>query len=1049
MLKNYNFREVEENTLKFWKEKKIYEKAKEKNRKGKIFYFLDGPPYTSGRVHIGTAWNKSLKDCFIRFKRMNGFNIWDRAGYDMHGLPTEHKVEEKLGIKQKEDIVKFGVEKFIKECKTLSTENMKLMNDDFIRLGIWMDFENAYQSLKNEFIEGEWWLIKRAHENKRLYEGLRTMTWCGHCETALAKHELEYETVEDDSIFLKFKVKDKPNEYLVIWTTTPWTIPFNLAVMVNPELDYVRAKVGSEVWIVAKGLAGAFIGGVANKDFTILEEFKGNKLEGTRYEHPLYKELKNVYDELEKESLKVHSVILSSEYVDLSAGSGLVHCAPGCGPEDYEVGHKNEIKPFNNLSERGEFPKEMGIFAGLIAKKDDKKFIEALEEANSLIATTKVEHEYAHCWRCHNPVIYKTTKQWFFEVEDLKEKMIEANKKIKWVPEAAFNAFESWLKNLRDNSITKQRYWGCPLPVWKCEKCNDYVVIGSANELKALANKVPEDLHKPYIDEVTIKCSCGGIKKRIPDILDVWVDAGTTSWSCLDYPQRKDLFEKMFPPEFILEGKDQIRGWFNLLMVASFVSMNRPSFKAVYMHGFVQDALGRKMSKSLGNQVSPYEVIEKYGADTLRYYMICGANPGVDINYNFDDLKIKNKNLFVLWNLANYMVDLAQNSGINPSKITAESVEKNFEIEEKYIFSKLNSTIKKVTGLFEEYRLNEVPLAIEELYLELSRTYVQLVRDKFSGEDNEKKVILFALYENTMHILKMFAAVAPFISEQIYLNLKEAFGLNEESIHLFDWPVYDKNKINAELENDFSVVKDFIQSILAGREKISLGVRWPLKEVILIIDDEKAVSAVEKLEDAIKKQTNVKELKIQKIFPQSKTIVKADFNKLGPAFGNKVPKIIAKLSTESAENVLSHIKKEGKFVLKVDNESINLLRDHIVVTREVPFPFKEVEFRYGQLYLNAERNDELEAEGYSREIMRRVQEARKKNGLEKKDRIVLFVKVDEDLKEMLAKWEDAIKEKCGADKIKISDQEPARKHNVEVKESIKGKEIRILFDKIV
>ncbi|MBI2129984.1 isoleucine--tRNA ligase [Candidatus Woesearchaeota archaeon] len=1047
MLKNYDFREVEENTLKFWKEKKIYEKAKEKNRKGKIFYFLDGPPYTSGRVHIGTAWNKALKDCFLRYKRMNGINVWDRAGYDMHGLPTEHKVEEKLGIKQKDDIVKLGVEKFISECRKLSTENMKLMNDDFTRLGIWMDFENAYQSLKNEFIEGEWWLVKKAHENKRLYEGLRTMTWCAHCETALAKHELEYEAVEEDSIFLKFKIKDKQNEYLVIWTTTPWTIPFNLAVMVNPELDYVRAKVESEVWIVAKGLAGAFIGGIANKKFTILEEFKGDKLGGTMYEHPLYKDLKNIYDGLEKESLKVHSVILSSEYVDLSAGSGLVHCAPGCGPEDYEVGHRNGIKPFNNLSERGEFPKEMGRFAGLIAKKDDKKFIEALEEAGALVATTKVEHEYAHCWRCHNPVIYKTTKQWFFKVEDLKEKMIEANKKIKWVPEAAFNAFESWLKNLRDNSITKQRYWGCPLPVWKCEKCSDYAVIGSADELKALAGKIPEDLHKPYIDEVTIKCSCGGVKKRIPDILDVWVDAGTTSWTCLDYPQRKDLFEKMFPPEFILEGKDQIRGWFNLLMVASFVSMNRPSFKAVYMHGFVQDALGRKMSKSLGNQVSPYEVIEKYGVDTLRYYMISGANPGVDINYNFDDLKIKNKNLFVLWNLANYLVDLAQNSGINPAKIDA-GIEKNFETEEKYIFSKLNSTIKKVTGLFEEYRLNEVPPAIEELYLELSRTYVQLVRDKFSGEDNEKRVILFALYENTMQILKMFAAVAPFISEQIYLNLKEAFGLKEESIHLFGWPAYDKNKINLELENDFSVVKDVIQSILAGREKIALGVRWPLKEAVLVIDDGKAISAVEKLEDSIKKQTNVKELKIQKIFPQAKTIVKADFNKLGPAFGNKVPKIIAKLSTESSENILGHIRKEGKFTLKVDGETLSIIREHLVVTRIVPSPFKEAEFRYGQLYLNAERNDELEAEGYSREIMRRAQEARKKNGLEKKDRIVLFVKVDEDLKEMLSKWEDAIKEKCGADRIKISDQEPARKHNVEVKENIKGKEIRILFDKL-
>ncbi|MBN2111671.1 class I tRNA ligase family protein, partial [Candidatus Woesearchaeota archaeon] len=417
MAKPYDFKFVEPNMLRFWKDNDTYRKAKEKNKGKKKFYFLDGPPYTSGKVHIGTAWNKALKDMFLRYKRMSGVDVWDRAGYDMHGLPTEHAAEKKLGIKSKEAIQKMGITKFIEECKKLCVDNMKIMNKDFTRIGVWMDFENAYQSIKKEFIESEWWLIKQAHKKGRLYEGLRTMTWCPHCETALAKHELEYKSVEESSIFLKFKVKGKKNEYLIVWTTTPWTIPYNLAVMVNPELEYVKAKVEDEVWYLAKGLAGIVVQAVANKKLQVIDEFTGDKLEGLKYEHPLYEELKNVYKEYEKRADKVFTVILTNEYVDLSAGTGLVHSAPGCGPEDYEVCHRYGIPPFNNLSESGVFPKEMGKFAGLTAKKDDKKFIDALRKTGALIETTQVEHEYAHCQRCHLPVIFRTTKQWFFKVE--------------------------------------------------------------------------------------------------------------------------------------------------------------------------------------------------------------------------------------------------------------------------------------------------------------------------------------------------------------------------------------------------------------------------------------------------------------------------------------------------------------------------------------------------------------------------------------------------------------------------------------------------------
>ncbi|MDP2749527.1 MAG: class I tRNA ligase family protein [Nanoarchaeota archaeon] len=519
-MQNYNPEIIENEIIEFWQKNKIYEKAKAKNNGAKKFYYLDGPPYTSGRIHIGHAWGKSLRDSIMRYLRMKGLDVWDRPGFDMHGLPTSHKVEAKLGLKSKDEIgVKVSKEEFVKECEKFAMENMDLMITDFKRLGIWMNWDDPYIPIKSSFIEGNWWLIKKAHENGYLYEGKKVMSWCPSCATSLAKHELDYETVTEKSIFVKFKVlvdekgknKEKENEYLIIWTTTPWTIPFNMAVMVNPELDYVRCKVPArkelekqkygkkeqdEVWILAAGLAAPVIQAVADREMTVIEEFKGEELEGLRYRQPFFEEIKFHQEEEERsknakegeQSKRSYTVLLSKEYVTLSAGSGLVHCAPGCGPEDYEVGHKYKVPAFNEIDEKGEFPKSMGKFAGLVAKKDDKKFVEALNLKCLLVAETPVEHEYAHCWRCKSPVVFKTTTQWFFDVEtELKDKMIEANKSIKWVPDWAGNKwFDSWLRNLRDNGITRQIIWGPPLPIWRCtdKKCNHYDVIGSIDELE-------------------------------------------------------------------------------------------------------------------------------------------------------------------------------------------------------------------------------------------------------------------------------------------------------------------------------------------------------------------------------------------------------------------------------------------------------------------------------------------------------------------------------------------------------------------------------------
>ncbi|MEK6904621.1 MAG: isoleucine--tRNA ligase [Nanoarchaeota archaeon] len=844
----YNFKEVEKEVMEFWDNHNIYKKAKAKNKGKPCFYFLDGPPYTSGHVHIGTAWNKVLKDMMVRFKRMSNLDVWDRAGYDMHGLPVEHKVQAKFNLPTKEDIHKFGVSKFIEECRKFAVDNLHFMNKEFKNLGVWLDFDNAYQSITKEFIEGEWWLVKKAHENKRLYEGERSMTWCSSCATALAKHELEYEDISDQGVYVKLKLKGTDNEYLLVYTTTPWTIPFNLAVMVHPDFEYAKCKVGSEFWIVARDLAEKVIGKKFEKDFKIMKTFRGKELEGREY-IPVFAD---VFDELKeaRKTQKLFTVLLSDEYVHLEEGTGLVHTAPGCGDEDYEVGVKNGIRPFNLIDDKGQFPKNHKLFSGLTAKKDDKKFIELIEGRGALVCKEKINHSYAHCWRCKSPIVYKTTKQWFFRVEDLKPKMIKANSKIRWEPQAAFNAFNSWLENLRDNSISKQRFWGTPLPIWRnTDNPLDYIVIGSADELEKLSGKRVDDLHIPTVDKIEIKKG-SKIYRRVPDVLDVWVDAGTVSWNCLDYPRKKEYFDKLFPADFILEGKDQIRGWFNLLMVASMVALGEPPFKSVYMHGFVQDAQGRKMSKSLGNYILPEEIIEKYGADTLRYYMIGGANPGVDINYNFSDVEVKHRNLGVLFNVCNYLI------GYSDRLYKLDL--KNLDLEEKFMLSKLNSAVKDVTFAFNNLKLNEVPLLIENLFLTLSRDYIQIIRDKIN--DGKEKV-LPVIYTTMMETLKMFSTVSPFISECLYQKLKVKFNLKEESISFYDWPEADRKLIDNDLEERFQITQKIIQNILSLRAEKQIGVRWPLSEATVDIGD---LSLVKGFEEIIKVQANIKELKVKK-----------------------------------------------------------------------------------------------------------------------------------------------------------------------------------------
>ncbi|HLD39630.1 MAG TPA: isoleucine--tRNA ligase [Candidatus Nanoarchaeia archaeon] len=1043
---DYNAQQLEPQILEFWKKNKVLDTLRKRNQKGKKFYFLQGPPYTSGQIHLGHAWNMSLKDMALRYKRSQGFNVWDRMGYDMHGLPTEQKTMARLGLHNKEEIEKFGLKKFTQECEKFCIEMMHKMDEDFQRLGATLDFSDPYQPIKKEFMEAEWWLIQQAHDKKRLYQGLRTMHWDAATQTAVAKHELEYKKITDTSIYLKFQSKEDPKKFYLVWTTTPWTIPLNLAIMVNPDLTYAEVSVNNEVWVIAENLVSSVLAKAKAENHKTLRKYKGSELEGKKYLHPLQTQ-KYLPAELQKNS-KLFSILLTKEFVDDSAGTGLVHCAPGCGPEDYEVGYRHGLMAFNCVNESGHF-ENFGPFNGWKAKSDDKKFIQILNEAQVLVAKESYSHDYPHGERSHEPVIFRTTKQWFFKVEDLKEKMIAANQKISWNPQTAKQAFKSWLENLRDNSITKQRYWGTAVPIWQADD-GDYLVIGSVKELEKISGQKVTNMHIPEIDKIVIKKN-NKIYRRVPDVLDVWIDAGTVSWNCLNYPQDTKLFKQYFPADFIAEGKDQVRGWFNLLMVASFLAFNKPSFKNVYMNGFVTDVDGEKMSKSLGNIISPYELIDKHGADTLRYYM-CQTNAGEDINFSWDECKAKVRSLLVLWNTHKLLINLSKETKVNPFSLKPAAVEKNLELEEKYIFSRLHSVIQQVTTLLDQYRLDEVIAPIEELFLELSRTYIQMIREKStSGTEEEKQACVYTIGQVLLQSVKMFNIVAPFISEAIYQNLKDEFGaklLPEESIMHCSWPSADKKKINKKLEEHVSLAQGIIQAGLHAREKAKLGVRWPVKEVQVISENPVVKNVVAKLQDVICSQLNAKIVTTAAHSAEMQVKIKPDYAKIGPAFGKLSPQIIAKLALDSPQSIMNHLQKEGKYSFTINNQAVEVTPEMVIAEREAPHNYQLSEYKDLLILVNTERTEELEAEGYAREAARNIQDLRKNAGMQKTDKIILYLKTSLGMQKMLKPLKNEMQLKVGAHVFDLVVVEPQRKYKEGGKFKVKEEEFTAYFEKL-
>lgn len=985
----YDAKSIESEIREFWERQNIYSKVRQKNVEQKKFLFVDGPPYTTGKVHLGTAWNKVIKDCVLRRLSMNGFDILDRAGWDMHGLPIEVKVEEVLGFKSKKDIEGYGVDKFIGECKKFAIKNKEDMTAQFKMLGVWLDWQNPYMTIKPEYMEASWWTLKRAHERNLLERGTRVISWCPRCETAIAESEIEYQDVSDPSICVKFPIKGDDegtveDTFIVIWTTTPWTLPSNMAVAVCPTLKYskvVAHKDGKkETLILASELIESVLKGGRYSDFEVIEEMIGENLEGLEYRHPLD-------DVIPKQRDFPHNIYVA-DFVERE-NTGCVHIAPGHGPDDFALGKKHGLSIFCPVDSRGDFKEEAGKYHRKNVKKANPEILEDLKERGVLLSSESVTHRYGHCWRCKTPIIYLTTEQWFLRVTDIKEDILSEIDRIKWYPDwAGKSRFYDWVSDIRDWCISRQRYWGIPLPIWTCE-CGKMEVIGTIKELSEKAVDFKEsDLHVPEINHIHLKCSCGGEMSRVKDVFDVWFDSAVASWAGLYFPAQKDLFDKWWPADWITEGHDQTRGWFYSQIGASMIAFGRAPYKSVLMHGFTLDGQGKKMSKSLGNVVDPKDVIDRYGADALRLYVLGSNAPWDDLKFGWDEVKTASRALNILWNVYRFPLPYMMLDGFDPNKIKYEGVKKNLRHEDRWLLSRLQSLIYDVDEKMAVYELHKVIRTLFDFLLEdLSRWYVQLIRPRTWTEkdDPDKLAAYYVMYEVLLTLTKVLAPFAPFLTEKIYQNLvREVNTHSEVSVHMCEWPKVNNELIDKDLEDEMIIIRELVEAVGNARQKAKRKLRWPVKRVIISPKDDLSYKAVDSLKSILKEQTNTKEITLLSVGEKWGELgleVVPNPKVIGPKFKKKSGEIIQALKEIDGKVVKDSISSSGGF--EVLGEMIG---ENMVDYREViPENITASESQYGAVYVDFELTEEIESSGYAREVVRRLQDMRKEMDLNVED----------------------------------------------------------------
>ncbi|MEW9094519.1 MAG: isoleucine--tRNA ligase [Clostridiaceae bacterium] len=991
------FVQMERDVLNNWQDNKIIEKNFDLNKDGEFFTFYDGPPTANGKPHVGHVLTRVIKDLIPRYKVMRGYRVLRKAGWDTHGLPVELEIEKKLGISGKKEIEKYGVEKFIGECKESVFTYSSMWKDMSEKLAFWVDMENPYVTYHNDYIESVWWALKQMWDKNLLYKGHKVIPYCSRCGTTLSSHEVAqgYKDVNEGTAFVKFKVKNEDNKYILAWTTTPWTLPSNIALGINKSFTYVEVINNEEHLILAKELLKVLDG-----EYEIVKEFKGEELLGLEY-----KQLFNFYTPEEKAFYVVHG-----DFVTLSDGTGVVHLAPAYGEDDSIVCKKHDLPFMNLVDSEGKFIDCVEPWKGMFVKKADPKIIENLKESGKLYKSQRFTHSYPHCWRCDTPLLYYPKDSWFVRMTSLRDKLLENNNKVNWYPDnVRTGRFGKFLENVIDWGISRDRYWGTPLPIWECA-CGHRDCIGSISELKEKGINVPDniELHKPFIDNVKLTCPhCSGEMTRVGEVIDCWFDSGSMPFAQHHYPfENKEVFEKTFPAQFISEAVDQTRGWFYTLTAISTAIFDTNPFENCIVLGHVLDKNGLKMSKSKGNVVDPFEVLDKVGADACRWHFYTASAPWLPTRFSVEDVEeTQRKFLSTLWNVYSFYILYADLDKFNPLEYT-DFVSEN--VMDKWIISKLNTLIKEVGEHMDSYRITQASLAIEEFVDELSNWYVRRNRSRFWSETlTEDKIGAYVtLYRVLTTVCLVAAPFVPFITEEIYSNLVVALNSEApESIHLCKWPEYNESLMDKELEREMEEAYRIVKLGRSARNTANIKNRQPLSEMLV-----SSKSLPKYYGDIIKDELNIKDVLFGADLSKYVNFdIKPNLPMLGKAYGRHIPAIRKELASMNQMELAQKVQNGENVTINVGEVEIELNSENLLVTMQGLEGFAFAGEGAIGIVLDTTINEELREEGHLREILSKVQNMRKDSGFQVADKIKLYVAGNEMLEDVVRKFEDYIK----------------------------------------
>ena len=1015
-----NFVDREKAVEKFWEDNNIFKKSMEHRKEGETYTFYDGPPTANGKPHIGHVETRTIKDMIPRYRTMKGYMVPRKAGWDTHGLPVELEVEKLLGLDGKEQIEEYGLAPFIDKCKE-SVWKYKGMWEDFSRtVGFWADMDNPYVTYDDNFIESEWWALKTIWDKGLLYKGFKIVPYCPRCGTPLSSHEVAqgYKAVKERSAIVRFKVKGE-DAYFLAWTTTPWTLPSNVALCVNPEETYLKVKAADGyTYYIAKALADKVLGRLAEegKDaYEVLETYVGKDLEYKEYE-PLYK---CAGDAAEKQKKKAHFVTCD-DYVTMTDGTGIVHIAPAFGEDDSRIGRNYELPFVQFVDGKGDLTAETP-YAGKFVKDADPLVLKDLDAEGKLFDAPKFEHDYPFCWRCDTPLIYYARESWFIKMTAVKDDLVRNNKTINWIPASIGEGrFGNWLENIQDWGVSRNRYWGTPLNIWECE-CGHQHSIGSREELyKMSGNEKAKtvEFHRPYIDEITITCpECGKQMKRVPEVIDCWFDSGAMPFAQHHYPfENKDLFEQQFPADFISEAVDQTRGWFYSLLAESTLLFNKAPYKNVIVMGHVQDENGQKMSKSKGNAVDPFNALETYGADAIRWYFYTSSAPWLPKRFSGKAVQEgQRKFMGTLWNTYAFFVLYANIDNFDASKYTLEY--DKLPVMDKWLLSKLNSTVAEVDSNLDQYRIPEAAKALQDFVDEMSNWYVRRSRERFwaKGMEQDKINAYMTLYTALVTICKAAAPMIPFMTEDIYQNLVRSNDANApESIHLCDFPVVNKDHIDKKLEEDMEDVLDAVVMGRACRNEAAIKNRQPISRMYIKSD----FTLSEFYQEIIEDELNVKEVVFtDDVRDFTSYTFKPQLRTVGPKYGKQLGGIQKHLAALDGNAAMDELNADGALKFDVDGVAVELTKDDLLIDMAQKEGYVSQEDNKMTVVLDTNLTPELVEEGFVYEIISKIQTMRKESGFEVTDHIRVSINGNDRLSEIARKNKDAISGKVLADEL--------------------------------